>query len=182
MDKKQMQMLILFLPVTLLAGLFSYYKYFYSPLAAQRKSLKQELEQIKKDYQESKARVARLPKLQQEIALLNQEISEIEKKLPANKDVPGLIRLLSKKMEAHSITWNRLAPGTQVTKEYYIEHAYTIPFTTSFHSLASFLAEVGQMERIFATRFTRLMAVTNAKTLATEVQGELSFLIYTSKG
>jgi type IV pilus assembly protein PilO len=142
--------------------------------------LVKDLENIKKEYRESEGRAARLPKLEQEIAVLNLEIKEIEKKLPPSKDVPNLIRLLSKKMENYNVRWNRIAPGNIVTKDYYIEHSYSIPFTASYHNLALFLSEIGQMERIFATRFSALQASIDPK-LGTQVQGELLFLIYTSK-
>lgn len=175
MDKNKIQQLIIMMPIILIAGIFGYFKYLLSPLSEKSKALNLELEQIKKDYKDSEARAARLPKLEQEITVLNNEIKEIEKRLPPGADVPNLIRLLSKKMETYQIIWNRLAPGTQSSKEHYIEHFYTIPFTCSYHNLALFLTEVGQMERIFASRFNKLSYN------AGRVSGDLIFLIYTSK-
>lgn len=170
------------MPLLLIGILFAYSKYLSFPLSEKKKLLNADLEKIKREYQESQARASRLPQLEKEIAQLNQELSKIEKKLPTYKDVPGLIRLLTRKMDSHRINWSRLTPGNQTEKEYYIEHLYTIPFTTSYHQLALFLSEIGQMERIFATRFARLVTVTNNRTQRQEVQGELQFLIYTSKG
>jgi len=182
MDKKNMQQLIIMMPIILIAGIFCYYKYLLVPLNADVGKINSELETIKKEYRESETRASRLPKLEKEIVILNMDITEIEKKLPPNKDVPSLIRLLSKKMNANSIEWSRLAPGTQNVKDYYIEHSYTIPFKTTYHHLGAFLAEIGQMERIFATRFNKLSNYVDAKTGTTMVQGDLIFLIYTSKG
>ncbi len=181
MDKKKMQQLIIAFPIILIGGLFAYYKYLFVPLNSRIKILGGELEKIKQEYIESERRAARLPQLQKEIQQLNREISETEKKLPASKDVPGLIRLLSKRMERHNIQWARIAPGQQAVKDYYVEHAYTIPITTTYHNLASFLSEIGQMERIFATRFNKLN-ILNSATEGVMVSGELTFLIYTSRG
>lgn len=176
-----MQFLIILIPI-LIAGLnFGFYKYLFTPLVERKKSLKSDLEQIKKEYQESVSRTARLPKLQEEIAVLNQEILEVEKKLPKNKDVPSLIRLLSKKMDSHNVSWTRLAPGNQTNKDYYIEHTYTIPFSATYHNLATFLTEIGQLERIFSTRFSKCSSKVNSKTLNLEIGGDLIFIIYTSK-
>ena len=180
MDKKQLQQLIIILPIVLIAGIFCYYKYLLSPLSEKKKALKAELENIKKEYDESKGRADRLPKLEQEILVLNQEITEMQKKLPPTKDVPGLIRLLSQRMEAHNISWKKLAPGTQAAREYYVEHSYKIPFSSSYHDLAKFLTEIGQMERIFATRFEALKPAADSSGMPI-VSGELTFLIYTSK-
>lgn len=181
MDKKTLQQIIIILPIVLIVGIFAYYKYLLSPLNEKKKALQADLEQIKKDYDESLHRAERLPKLQIEIEVLNQEITEIQKKLPAKKDLPSLIRMLSDKMEHYKISWSKLTPGSQSVKEYYIEHSYIIPFKSSYHDLAMFLADVGQMERIFATRFTKLTNVPPAAGSATTVSGELTFLIYTSK-
>lgn len=182
MDKKQIQQTVIVLPLFLVAGIYCHHKYLLSPLNEKAKTVETELENIKREYQEAEGRAARLPRLEQEIAILNQEISELQQKLPNNKDVPNLIRLLSRKMERHNITWSKIEPGSQTAKDYYIEHSYSIPFTTSYHDLSLFLSEIGQMERIFASKFSRLQAVQNAKSGETFLSGELIFLIYTSKG
>ena len=156
MDKKKLQQIIIILPIALIAASFGYYKKLLAPLNEQRKILKNDLDNIKKEYEDASAKAQRLPKLELEIALLNQEILEMQRKLPPTKDVPDLIRLLSKRMDYHRIVWKKLTPGIQSTKEYYVEYSYTIPFTTTYHNLAKFLAEIGQMERIFATKFIGL--------------------------
>ena len=180
MDKKQLQQLIIILPIILILGIFAYYKYLLSPLSEKKLVLKTELENIKKEYDESKGRAERLPRLEQEIIVLNQEIVEMQKKLPPTKDVPGLIRLLSKRMEHYNILWKRLAPGVQTSRDYYIEHSYTIPFTSTYHDMARFLSEIGQMERIFATRLATLRPIADPQGNVM-VSGDLTFLIYTSK-
>ena len=172
---------MIILPVLLIGGIFAYYKYFLAPLNEKEKAIATDLEKIKRDYNEAVGKTARLSQLQQEISLLNQDIAEVQKRLPPKKDVPYLIRLLSKKMGQFQIIWNRISPGTQTEKEYYVEHSYTIPFKTTFHDLARFLTEIGQMERIFATRFPTLKSEPNAASEGVLVSGELTFLIYTSK-
>ncbi len=181
MDKKKLQQLIIAFPIILIGSMFAYYKYLFVPLNTRAALLQTELEKIKQEYIESERRAARLPQLQKEIQQLNREISETEKKLPASKDVPNLIRLLSKRMDRHNISWARIAPGQQSVKDYYVEHAYSIPITTTYHNLANFLSEIGQMERIFASRFTKLNIMNNAAD-GVMITGELTFLIYTSRG
>lgn len=182
MDKKQLQQILIILPVILIGGTFAFIQYLILPLNQQKKVLAEELEKIKKEYNESVGRVARLAKLQQEIELLNQAIAELQKKLPASKDLPGLIRMLSKKMNQHRISWSKLEPKVKLEKEHYIEHSFTIPFKGSYHDLALFLSDIGQMERIFATRFTSLKTEIETASGLVQVAGDLTFLIYTSKG
>lgn len=180
LDKAKLQQLIIMMPIILVAGVFCYIKFLSMPLSAKMKTLKNEMDTIKQQYQESQMRVSRLPKLQQEIAQLNLEIQRIEKKLPKDRDVPGLIRLLSKKMDSYHIYWQRLVPGPDNAKEHYVEHLYSIPFHARYHDLAEFLTEMGGMERIFQTRFSQLN-ILSSEDSGVEVKGELTLLIYTAK-
>jgi type IV pilus assembly protein PilO len=179
-NRKQLQALILALPVAAVLGAFVYYKYLVLPLAERHKKILVEIDGIRNEYEQSVGRAARLPRLEQEIRVLNEEIIEMQKKLPKNKDVPGIIRLLSERMRFHGIRWKSLDPGSQSAREYYTEHSYKIPFKASYHTLAKFMTEVGQMERIFATRLSPLQSETTPKE-GTRVSGDLFFLIYTSK-
>ena len=180
MEKKQLQQMLIILPLVFFGGIFAYYKYLFKPLQKKQAVVQRDLENIKREYQESLERTNRLPKLTEEIRVLNSEILEVQKKLPHDKDVPGLIRLLSNRMKYYGVQWKKIEPGKQTAKEYYIEHSYKIPFTARYHNLARFLAEVGQMERIFATQISSLKPEANAQT-GTMVSGEITFLIYTSK-
>lgn len=182
MDKKTMQGLIVGFFILLIGGPVLYYKFLLSPLNSRIKLLKGDLDRIKEEYRQSESRAARLPQLQKEIEFLNREIADTEKKLPASKDLPTLIRVLSKKMDKYDISWQRIVPGNQVPKDYYIEHTYTIPFTCAYHSLAGFLTEIGQMERIFATRFSKLAVTPPKPNTGVQVTGDLTFIIYTSRG
>ncbi len=181
MDRKQLQKILIVIPVVLAGALFAYYKYLLSPMQAAHKVLDQDLVNIEREYQESQGRASRLPRLEQEIRVLNSEILEMQKKLPHDKDVPGLIRLLSERMRFYGIQWKRIEPGNQAAKDYYIEHTYKIPFSASYHNLARFLSEIGQMERIFATRISSIRPEMSAQGGGMQVSGEITFLIYTSK-
>lgn len=174
--------MLVIMPMILIGGIFAFVKYLWMPLKEQKKVLAGELEKIKKEYNESVGRVARLAILHQEIGLLNKEILEMQKKLPASKDLPGLIRMLSKKMSQHRIAWSKLQPAVKSETDHYTEHSFTIPFKGSYHDLALFLSDVGQLERIFATRFANLKSETDSASGLVQVAGEITFLIYTSKG
>ena len=180
MDKKKLQQILIGIPLVFVALIFCYYKYLLKPLEEKQAALMTELNKIQQDYQESVGRANRLPMLEQEIRVLNTEIQEMQKKLPHDKDVPGLIRLLSERMKYYGVQWKRIEPGVQTGKEYYIEHSYKIPFSSRYHNLARFLSEIGQMERIFATRLSSLRPETDPKTGST-IGGEITFLIYTSR-
>jgi type IV pilus assembly protein PilO len=180
MNKKQLQASIIALPLIAFLGIFVYYKYLVTPLAASQVKILIELDSIRSEYEQSVGRAARLPRLEQEIQILNEEILDMEKTLPKDKDIPEILRLLSNRMRFYDIQWKKLEPGPQSVKEYHIEHSYKIPFTTSYHTLAKFMAEVGQMERIFATQIVSLKSENTPKD-GTKVTGDLSFLIYTSK-
>jgi len=87
MDKKQLQQLLVIIPIVLVAGIFGYYKYL---LPFERK--KRRYSPVKWKPSKGIRRVpfarSRLPKLKEEIGQLNLEIAKIQKRLPPNKDIP----------------------------------------------------------------------------------------------
>ena len=180
MDRKQLQKILIIIPVAAAALIFVHYKYFLIPLEQKQKALDANLIKTQDEYRQSVGRAGRLPRLEQEIRVLNMEILEMQKKLPHDKDVSGLIRLLAERMRYYGVQWKKLEPGTQNPKEYYIEHSYKIPFSAPYHNLAKFLAEIGQMERIFATRLSSLRPEASQGS-GTQVTGDITFLIYTSR-
>lgn len=182
MQKKNLQQLIIILPIVWIAGTFVYFKYLLLPINEKIKTKKAELESIKKDYVDACNKSSRLENLKQEIQILKQEIDEMKKMLPEEEKKPDLIRVLKREMEHHNIIWEKISPSLPSPKDYYIEHSYTIPFKASYHDLAMFLTKIGQMERIFSTKFSKLMFTTDPKDNRITISGELTFTYYTGKG
>ena len=116
MDKKKLQMVIIGLVIFLLGGTFSYFKYLLWPMNARQKVVQEEMKNLKKDYTDAVRKAARLSVLQQEIKLLGEEISKMEKKLPKNKDVAKLIRMLAKKMDDHNISFGITTTTSQTLR------------------------------------------------------------------
>lgn len=179
MNKQRLQQLVIMFPILLIGTTFAYFKYLKSPLDARMMTLHTEMEKVKQEYIASQKRISRLPRLENEIFMLNKEIRTIEKKLPNKKDLPGLIRLLSKKLDTYQLSWTQIIPGEEISKQYYYEHIYRIPFSTSYHNLAEFLSSIGQLERIFTTRFNKLTMISGEDSV--QVQGELALHIFTAK-
>ena len=103
MDKKKLQQLLIAIPIVLAALVYCYIKYLIKPLAKKEGDVLAEMSKIESEFLESQGRASRLPMLEEEIRMLRMDIEEMQKKLPHDKDVPGLIRLLSERMKFYGL-------------------------------------------------------------------------------
>ena len=91
----------------------------------------------------------RLPALQNELAALQVELSSLEKQLPKDKDVPNIIRTLTREALQEGLTFSRLSPKAAARQQYFDIIPFDLSFTGTLHSFARFLASLGQQDRIF---------------------------------
>ncbi len=123
-----------------------------SPVNAEISKFKKEKADLEQKIAAAEARAQQLNKIQKEMADLQIEVAEFEKQLPRNRDLPPLLRTLTRKAETFGILISNLNPGRPVSKGLYDEIAYTISATTSFHALGRFLTSIGKGDRLFAVR------------------------------
>lgn len=145
---KQQQILIL---VLFLAGggIFGYFNYLLNPTLAQIKERESKLADLTKKIEEAQRVAKRLPALTAEKERLEIELAALEKQLPTDKDVPSIIRTLTREALQENLEFNRLVPSGAQRRTYFEIIPFDVQFTCTLHSLARFLAALGQQERIF---------------------------------
>jgi len=94
----------------------------------------------------------RLPALQNELARLQVELAAMESQLPKDKDLPNILRTLTREAQQQELVFSRLAPKPSQKQQYFEIIPFDATFTGSLHSLARFLASLGQQERIFSAQ------------------------------
>ena len=114
-----------------------------------KKAEKQDLEQRLADAQR---RAQQLDRIRAEMDSLQVEVVELEKQLPKDRELPGLLRVFTHRAESFGLALSTFSPRKPVSKGTYEEAPYDIAVTTSFHSLGRFLTAMGKGERLFATR------------------------------
>ena len=138
--------------VALVAGGFLYYRFFWSPVSERIAALSASIEEVEGKITKAKAQAARLPQIQRELVVLNQQAADAEKRLPKSKDIPAVIDTLAALAQKYKVGLTSFAPGGQSAKQFFIEVPYTIQAAGTFHDIGRFFAAVAMEERIFSVR------------------------------
>jgi type IV pilus assembly protein PilO len=135
--------------VLLAVGAFVYVKFFWLPISQKKSDLSTEIEAIETKIAKAEAQASRLKRLQDELATLNQQAVEAERRLPKTKSVPDVLVSLSNLARSNRVAIQNFSPGPQKSQQYFIELSYPMTVKGSFHNIGRFLAAVALEERIF---------------------------------
>ncbi|MBI4423319.1 MAG: type 4a pilus biogenesis protein PilO [Elusimicrobia bacterium] len=131
---------------------FVYFKYFWQPISERIATAKAGIEEVEGKIGKAKAMAARLPQIQREIVVLNEQAADAEKRLPKTKDVPAVIDTVAGLARKHRVDLANFTPGAQAAKQYFIEVPYQITASGSFHDIGRFFSAMALEERIFSVR------------------------------
>ncbi|MBI4051320.1 MAG: type 4a pilus biogenesis protein PilO [Elusimicrobia bacterium] len=177
----QEQQKMLFLGVVIfVAGIYSYVKFFWSPISKRIEETQTKIEEVEKKIASAKAQEKRLPQLERELAQLNEQVVAAERRLPKKKEVPDLIYTLSDLGRKFRVEIRSIAPQGQSEKEYFREVMYGLTILGNYHSVAQFLTALGISERIFNTRNLVLAPSSGAPGIT--LQATFQLLAYQYKG
>jgi type IV pilus assembly protein PilO len=135
--------------VLFLVGAGLYVKLFWLPIKDKQQELSDQIAQIETKIAKAEAQASRLTRLQSELATLNQQAVEAEKRLPKDKDVPDVLVTLAKLAEKNRVAIQGFAPGPQKAQQYFTELAYPMSVKGSYHNVGRFFAAVALETRIF---------------------------------
>jgi len=169
------------IPLLFSAGLWAYWNYLYKPLAGEIARLEQDLSEKHAKLESTRKAAEEIHILEAEFEILKLQSQEMEKKLPNKKDLPTLIRNITKSLEKHRINVQRFVPGKESPKKYFSEIPITLQVSGSYHTLANFLAEVGQYERVFNTYDVNLTPKVPSKKSPETVSASLKLKTYMAK-
>lgn len=128
---------------------FLYVKFFWLPISQSKTELSDKIAQIEAKITKAEAQASRLKRLQDELASLNQQAVEAEKRLPKSKSVPEILLALSRLAQKGRVTIQSFSPGPQKSQQYFIELNYPMTVRGSYHNIGRFFAAVALEERIF---------------------------------
>jgi len=159
-------------------GLWAYWKYLYTPLKGEITRLEQDLSQKQSQLETTRQAAMELEVLEAEFKIIELEAKEMEKKLPKSKDLPKLIRDITKTLEKHKITVQNFTPSKESPKTYFSEIPISLQVTGNYHNLANFLAEIGQFERVINTYDLNLTPKTASKESPDTIAASLRLVTY----
>lgn len=147
LPKQQKQLLLIVLPllITALIGYFVCY-----PLYEDMEKLQKETEKQQKDIDSAKLKAANLPRVKAEYTKIQTELKDLEKQLPEEKEVSGLLRKVSElgtKAELQVMKWKPKDKTLHSSKEVY-EIPVEVELRGQYHSFGQFYGSVTKLDRI----------------------------------
>lgn len=136
--------------VAVLVGaiLFSYLYFFWFPISKKINDMRDKVSKIEADIKKAKEISSKYPDLSKKLTELEALKSEIEKKLPKEKNMPDLMKTIKKIADKYSVTINSISPSTAVKEQYFFRITYNMSVKGSYHDIASFFSEISLQERI----------------------------------
>ncbi|HXS99162.1 MAG TPA: type 4a pilus biogenesis protein PilO [Elusimicrobiota bacterium] len=135
--------------VLLAVGAGVYVKFFWMPISQKMSDLSGQIEQIDSKIAKATAQASRLQRLQADLAKLNQDAVEAERRLPKAKDVPDVLVTLSTLAQQNRVDVMSFSPGPTKSQQFFTELSYPMTVKGSYHNIGRFLAAIALEERIF---------------------------------
>jgi type IV pilus assembly protein PilO len=123
--------------------------------------MKTQYEQKSAELARARASVADLPRFEAEYQQLHQRWELASELLPAERQLPTLLRKITLAGQQTGITFTLFRPGAMKPSDYHTEMPISVAVSGDFHSVGSFLAELSNMRRIVTV--TNLKLTTNSK-------------------
>lgn len=181
MTKQMIQnivVMILFLVLIAYAG----NRYLLGPQKLKYNASWEKLDQTQKKLAEMKQRALELPRLQADMKLLELEVAELEKLLPREKEIPQLLRSMTKTAQQYQLKITQITPQAIVAQENYNELPFLISVQGTYHSLGFFFADMGQAGRLMSTRNLTIAPLGTSKNGPASISATFVLVAYTFKG
>jgi len=123
--------------------------------------LKSTFEQKSAELARARASVADLPRFEAEYEQLHQRWELASELLPADRQLPTLLRKITLAGQQTGITFTLFRPAGMKPSDYHTEMPINVAVSGDYHAVGSFLAELSNMRRIVTV--TNLKLTTNNK-------------------
>ncbi len=131
---------------------YVYFKYMLAPKQDAIVKVEAELSTVLARVEELKMTASRLPALRRETEELDVQVAKVERRLPRTRNIEDIIRTVTELAKKSNVAFSSFAPGGESAQQYYTEVPFTLNVTGTMHSIAKFLAVMGQQERIFSAK------------------------------
>jgi type IV pilus assembly protein PilO len=124
------------------------YQVFYVPLNENLKQLQKKSADLNVKLVENKAIADNLPKFQEEVNVLNEQLKQAVSLLPNEADVHDIYRNLSIAAKKTNVGLLSFRPGGINRRGFYSEIQMDLRLEGMYHDLAMFIDQVGKLSRI----------------------------------
>ncbi len=143
----RVQIVIGVLLVTILAA-FLWYQFIITPKDEKVKTLKIQYKEKQNKLNNIYAMKPQLKKLRETVNSLNKELDSLRSIFPDEKEIPKLIKEITRVGSKAGIYTIKFNPLPDSTREYYVENNYFMSVIGSYHGLAAFFNYLAEFDLI----------------------------------
>lgn len=153
----------------LIGGLFIYLYlfYFWLPTAKKIQENTAKAEVMQRDIDNAKKQKAKFKNLEEKLVSLKLDREAAVKKLPSEKKIPDLIRIVTRLSKKYRVSVTAINPSGQAKVEYFTKVNYLISMRGNYHDIGRFLTALGLEERILTSENLILTGTGGGETSAT---------------
>ncbi len=135
--------------VVVCAGaVFGFWKFYVTEIQADINVRQTRLTALRADIARGVATARSLPRFQQDVNKLEQQLDTLRQVLPEEKDVADILRRIQGLATQSNLTIQRFQPGKVVQQSAYAEIPYKLQAEGTYHSLGYFFDRVSKFPRI----------------------------------
>lgn len=149
----------IFLSLILLCALaYLFFNYMYKPMCDKGVELTREIEKKEKELKETQEIVADLDIKKAEFEKVKKELEYVIKRLPSKKEIPELLKTITKLAVKSNIELISFHPQPPQSKDVYEEIPVSLFVKGTYHNLGLFLTMIGNLERIITPSNVKMTA------------------------
>ncbi|MGM0823967.1 MAG: type 4a pilus biogenesis protein PilO [Pseudomonadota bacterium] len=129
-------------------------------------SAQQQESRLLSDYRRQASEAVQLPKMREQIATLQDQMSRLRAILPTDAEIPSLLDSISDAAVDNRLTIETIRLRPTVSQTHYVEQPLDIQVRGDFHQIARFTADIASLSRLVTQHdFTLAPADTTGDTL-----------------
>ena len=131
-----------------LVVVLGYYFLGFQPKLRTLQGLQDQYERLGKELRENQAIADNLPRVKEEVRLLDEKLAQALEKLPDKDEIPSLLRTVSDLGKDSGLEFLLFKPGKAVPKDFYAEVPLEMQLVGRYHDVATFFDKISRLPRI----------------------------------
>ena len=144
-----------------------------------RSKAQAELVRLRTEVEQTRRIVSQKPHLEQEVKLLEALLQRAVQQLPAEKEIPSLLKRVAGLGQETNLDVALFKPGPPVAKEFYTEVPVQLKVLGTYHDLGMLFERLGRLERIVNVADMSIRQAAKGQKAGASIQAEFGVVTYT---
>jgi type IV pilus assembly protein PilO len=147
--------------VVALAALYGFWEFWRRPNLEDLEADRARLETLENQNRAAQVRALQKERLEQQAAVYERYVRRLEELVPAEEEVPRLLRDITAEARRLGVDLNLVEPLADEPAGYYTRQAYTMRVIGEYHAVGQFLTTIASLPRIITPREVSMEPYTN---------------------